>query len=1101
MVFGGAGFILKDAGAEPLLKYMDLYTSTWKKQKAAGSGYGSFNFSTIATTDCLYNVQNAYGPKTDGQIYADGLQFMQYLDAGKTDQWMAYLGDSQATETIIKVTNNTIVSVVKQGDFPNRDGMINITTGGGYVLTGTPLPPPTDTPTDAAFKVNTVTYTFENAATIRAKISATVNPGAKNVDYDILFYDKDVTDKNFTFDVYPTAGGVVCNDSGHTSSIKVSTDPNFYLSYEGSAVVDAKIKLSLQLNGNATCVNVKNDEAIKIDNPAYSTGTMAGIEYAFVGDNIYPISQIFGALFGKGCSGNSCSRDTYKTHDVFVKTKSSTNTAIRYILEPLTSPEASNDGFVCSRAFISLEPDNQHGPIYGQYKEQPCPAASGLASWNVLVAGSLPAGLSPDAQPPVTVGGGGNAVQATLGLDCQWKWYNPITWFVCPLVDLAKEAVDQLDAQIRNQLHFDVGKYFDTSKCTPAPPNTPDPCIANATKRAWSAFRYLAYGLLSIIVLIMILSQATSFGPFDAYTIKKILPRLAIALITITLSWQILALVIGISNDIGSGIGSLIETPFKTALGNATIGQAGSLGLGAFAVGGLLALGMIGVASLAFTAMIAVIIAFFVLTFRNIVIILLVILAPVAIISWVMPATQKAWKFWSETLTSMLLAYPIIVAFISMGRVFSVISSRDGSIAGQFIAFIAYFGPYFALPTAFRLAGGAMAQLGGLANDKSRGIFDRQKKYRAGKTAENVGKLKSGSRFADRNPLARGFNRTSVGLGTGVKGRFGLGTRGNQAVDLARRSAVPDLMKSREFAGIQNNDDALMAATYDNAEAAQQALQRRQGWDAERARRAVAATQASIGFGRPQALAAAQQLVSTGTGYTGIQDMTETLARAAGGNSSTAASLAGFANSETKRTGRMDLAPGFSNLNDLVQRQAGLSGDSAPGEQDFANATRAAWQSADLSTIVRGKDGTQTQAFADHWLDRLQNGNQVERREAAVSLLELQNSLPYATGGNQRVINQTMHRMREAGGQRAGLNYNQMASMPVEDQLATIANTSRPADPSIDDPGAPVARDMNGNLLSGATIRGMARVHDQSGRDLNDPRSQTPTQTPPTPTP
>jgi hypothetical protein len=289
-------------------------------------------------------------------------------------------------------------------------------------------------------------------------------------------------------------------------------------------------------------------------------------------------------------------------------------------------------------------------------------------------------------------------------------------------------------------------------------------------------------------------------------------------------------------------------------------------------------------------------------------------------------------------------------------------------------------------------------------------------------------------------------------------------------------------MKSHEFAGIQNNDDALMAATYNSAAEAQEALQRRQGWDAERARRAVAATQASIGFGRPQAIAAAQQLVSTGTGYTGIQDMTETLARAAGGNSGTAASLAGFANSETKRTGRMDLAPSFGTLNNMVQGQMGTEGYAAPTQDTYRAATRAAWQSGDLSTIVRGKDGTQTQAFADHWLDRLENGNQVEKREAAIALTELQNSLPYASGGNQRVINQTMHRMRNEVGARVGLNFN--GGGRVADQVAAIATT-----------GSNIAVDYDGNTLTGDTVVGMARVMDHSGGagGANDPNMPQPT--------
>ena len=52
---------------------------------------------------------------------------------------------------------------------------------------------------------------------------------------------------------------------------------------------------------------------------------------------------------------------------------------------------------------------------------------------------------------------------------------------------------------------------------------------------AWDSVRDIALALLAIITLVMVFSQAVSIGPFDAYTVKKVLPRLIIAGILYTI--------------------------------------------------------------------------------------------------------------------------------------------------------------------------------------------------------------------------------------------------------------------------------------------------------------------------------------------------------------------------------------------------------------------------------------------------------------------------------------------------------------------------------------------------------------------------------------
>jgi hypothetical protein len=588
----------------------------------------------------------------------------------------------------------------------------------------------------------------------------------------------------------------------------------------------------------------------------------------------------------------------------------------------------------------------------------PAPAAAEQSSSRVL-AQANPA--QPSAGGTVT-GDGQDTASPTLS--CEILTSNPINWFVCPVVTALQGSVTALNGAIDAMLTIDIDQLFDAR-----------------IKLAWAQFRLLAIGLIIIAGLVMIGSQAFGMEILDAYTVRKVLPRLVVAIIFISISWDLLKFLIELSNNAGNSIRGIIYQPFQDLQGAANQG----LKLGGWAtfvgllVGGaaIVTLGIAALASFLITAALAVGIGFIVLLLRELIIMLLVIAAPIAIALYILPNTQKAFEFWKNTLLSMLVVFPIISAFIALGRVFAALSYNNGAaeptVLDQLTAFIAFFLPYFLLPFAFKLAGGVIGNLAGMVNDKGKGVFDGLSNYRSGKRSQNVAAMKAGNRFTGNNPFARGFNRATVGAATGIKGRFGMFERGRQAVDQVRRNSSADLKKTPGFAAISNDDDALMAATYNSASEAKAAMRTRTRAGLERqvangemtaaeadtramnsANRAVAAVQASTGFGRPQAIAAAEQMVSTGTGYHNMQDLTHTIARASGGDSNTATSLAGFANSETKKVGRNDLAPGFGTLNTLVQNTIS-GGNKAPSMEHFQDATIAAARGTDNATLVRNK--------------------------------------------------------------------------------------------------------------------------------------------------
>lgn len=434
-------------------------------------------------------------------------------------------------------------------------------------------------------------------------------------------------------------------------------------------------------------------------------------------------------------------------------------------------------------------------------------------------------------------------------LNCVYSIHNPLTWFVCPLVDAAQALIGKLDDAINQQLFIKSDNIFNRSGPTKA--------SADGYYNAWLTFRSFGLGLVAIGGLVSIIAFALGFEIFDAYTVRKVLPRLIIAVIGLSLSWYIMQYLIDFSNSLGLGIRALIYAPFSAIHGGTiTLGGGSSVALGIVGGAMALSLGLVGLASLAVTGALAVAVGFGTIIVRNIIVTLLVILAPFAIACAILPNTQKAWKLWSDTFIKALLVFPIITAFIASGRVFALLATagNDGGIATGLISFVAYFAPYFLISTAFKLAGGVIGTIGGLANNRSRGVFDRLKKGRGNRIQQNMGALKSGTRFSERNALTQGFNRRSAGLATGTKGRFGFGAKGAGALDLNQTAAANERLKDPVVQAAMY-DDAVRSALLAGSEKKARAKLSAKGMSAPDIDRAVG-TASQVGFNRTSRIAA-----------------------------------------------------------------------------------------------------------------------------------------------------------------------------------------------------------------------------------------------------
>jgi hypothetical protein len=498
-----------------------------------------------------------------------------------------------------------------------------------------------------------------------------------------------------------------------------------------------------------------------------------------------------------------------------------------------------------------------------------------------------------------------------------------LKWLVCPVINAATSAVGVLEDVINNLLKVDTKDIFNDSDAN------------NAYHKAWNSFRAFALGLIVIAALVMVVSQAAGVEILDAYTVRKVLPRLLFASIFIALSWDILEFLTNLSNDAGTGIRTLIYAPFQALNKNNDLGGGSSFVLALIGTGGALAFGWIGLLSFALTGLLAALVAFAVLVFRKMLILLLLMMAPFAIACYVLPNTQKGWEIWKGGLLSALIVFPIISAFIAIGRVFSITAFNSPGIqtVNQIIAVIAYFAPYFLISMAFRLAGGFIATVGGVVNDRSRGAFDRLKGFRGNKVNENMSKMAAGRRFQNSNPLARGFNAATGGVGTYAKSNSKIGflfNKDTRSAAFAQQRALNAMAygKSDNAMVAAENDPLLRAQTYASAAEARRRMASDFNMSASDVEGAISAANANGGFGRDQQINAARRLFSTGTGYDNLRQVQETVARVAGSNREMASDILGFGNSETGKVGRLDLKTGYNRqmkMYDKGQQQGGLS--------------------------------------------------------------------------------------------------------------------------------------------------------------------------------
>jgi len=235
----------------------------------------------------------------------------------------------------------------------------------------------------------------------------------------------------------------------------------------------------------------------------------------------------------------------------------------------------------------------------------------------------------------------------------------------------------------------------------------------------------------------VVFGQSIGGGIIEAYTAKKVLPRLLIAAILINISIYIVAFAVDVTNILGKGMAGLIEQPFGIGTADALKLHITAADTGSFVAvtGGVLAAFLLGFLVLPGVGELFIGLLFFILipmllimlaiagtiVFRNGLIVLLVMVSPVAFALYCLPNTEKYFKRWWELLFKALLVYPLIAVMFAMANISSLtIGASTPGVLGpfaKFLAVIALFIPLVLIPFSFRIAGGLIGQIHGLVDN------------------------------------------------------------------------------------------------------------------------------------------------------------------------------------------------------------------------------------------------------------------------------------------------------------------------------------------------------------------------------------------------
>ncbi len=240
----------------------------------------------------------------------------------------------------------------------------------------------------------------------------------------------------------------------------------------------------------------------------------------------------------------------------------------------------------------------------------------------------------------------------------------------------------------------------------------------DAVRKQWGNLLNVANTILIIAFLVVIYSTATSTGGLSNYDIKKLLPRIIIFAMAINLSYYICMALVDLSNILGHGI-------FGLFLGGKT-GDAPQLMKTAKATADVISPEVGVITTVAIVAIliflvgppiiIALLTILFALVVRGMALMILVIISPVAIASYLFNSQglSKGFTMWRDNYIKLLLVYPLFMLVWAGSRVVSSLNpdSPDAALAifSLLMEVICLVAPAMSILPLFKMSGDIMGK-------------------------------------------------------------------------------------------------------------------------------------------------------------------------------------------------------------------------------------------------------------------------------------------------------------------------------------------------------------------------------------------------------
>lgn len=252
--------------------------------------------------------------------------------------------------------------------------------------------------------------------------------------------------------------------------------------------------------------------------------------------------------------------------------------------------------------------------------------------------------------------------------------------------------------------------------------------VNTGTYDGWRQIRDFANIIFIISFVIIILAQVTGIG-ISNYNIKKILPKLIMVAVLVNISFVICQLAVDISNIVGSNLYDLLrglDTGNGSSFGvsNLVGGLLATIGtgtIGTIVLGGLVVAAVTSPGAVLIPAFIGILGAligllffFIILAVRQAGVIILVVLAPAAIVCYALPNTKQLFDKWKRLFMSLLMVYPICAVMMGGGYFASnlILKSGENGFVETLVAMLLQIVPIFLIPGVLRSSMVMMGNIG-----------------------------------------------------------------------------------------------------------------------------------------------------------------------------------------------------------------------------------------------------------------------------------------------------------------------------------------------------------------------------------------------------